>query len=83
LNLKITPDGEGRFGYINDGGVYVEIIPYGKLLQDAQLRQGIFFQKLGLTDLDPTDPTDPDEVEALNKMARPEMPEEIGASMAN
>jgi uncharacterized oxidoreductase len=25
-----------RFGYINDGGVYIEIIPYGKLLQDAK-----------------------------------------------
>jgi hypothetical protein len=81
LNLKVTPDGEGRFGYINDGGVYVEIIPYGKLLQDAKLRQGIFFQKLGLTDLDPTDPTDP--VEPLEKLVEPEMSEEIGASMAH
>jgi hypothetical protein len=80
LNLKITPDGEGRFGYINDGGVYIEIIPYGKLLQDAKLRQGIFFQKLGLTDLDPTAVA---EVEALEKVAGPEMSEEIGASMAH
>lgn len=49
-----TPDGEGRFGYIGGGDqkVYVEIIPYDKLLRDAKLRQGIFFQKLGLTDLD-------------------------------
>ena len=31
---------------------YVEIIPYDKLLRDAKLRQGIFFQKLGLPDLD-------------------------------
>jgi len=30
----------------------VEIIPYDKLLRDVKLRQGIFFQKLGLTDLD-------------------------------
>jgi hypothetical protein len=80
LNLKITPDGEGRFGYINDGGVYVEIIPYGKLLQDAKLRQGIFFQKLGLTDLDPTDPAD---VEALGKVGQAEMSEEIGVSMTH
>jgi len=76
LNLKITPDGEGRFGYINDGGVYIEIIPYGKLLQDAKLRQGIFFQKLGLTNLDPTAVA---EGEALDKVAAPEMSEEIGA----
>ena len=70
------PDGEGRFGYINDGGVYIEIIPYGKLLQDAKLRQGIFFQKLGLTNLDPTAVA---EGEALDKVAAPEMSEEIGA----
>jgi hypothetical protein len=80
LNLKITPDGEGRFGYINDGGVYIEIIPYGKLLQDAKLRQGIFFQKLGLTDLNPTAAA---EVGALEKVGQLEMSEEIGASMAH
>ena len=50
-----TPDGEGVFGYIgNDlARAYIEIIPYDKLLRDAKLRQGIFFEKLGLTDLDP------------------------------
>ena len=50
-----TPDGEGVFGYIGGGEqkAYVEIIPYQKLLRDAKLRQGIFFQKLGLTDLAP------------------------------
>ena len=51
-------------------------IPYGKLLQDAKLRQGIFFQKLGLTNLDPTAVA---EGEALDKVAAPEMSEEIGA----
>ncbi|WP_159013953.1 ATP-binding protein [Acidisoma sp. S159] len=53
FSLKTTPDGEGRFGYISGEAAYVEIIPYEKLLRDAKLRQGIFFQKLGLTDLDP------------------------------
>jgi hypothetical protein len=67
LNLKATPDDEGRFGHINDGGVYIEIIPYGKFLQDAKLRRGIFFQKLGLTDLDPTAVR---EAEALAKVVR-------------
>ena len=54
LPFNETPDGEGLFGYIGSGDqkVYVEIIPYDKLLRDAKLRQGIFFQKLGLTDLD-------------------------------
>jgi hypothetical protein len=56
FNLKETPDREGRFGYIADGTAYVEIIPYGKLLRDAKLRQGIFFQKLGLTNFDPEIP---------------------------
>jgi hypothetical protein len=78
LNLKITPDGEGRFGYINDGGIYVEIIPYGKLLLDAKLRQGIFFQKLGLTDLAPSVPPAP-----LEEVAVLEMSEEVGASVAH
>jgi len=54
LPFTETPDGEGLFGYIGSGDrkAYVEIIPYNKLLRDAKLRQGIFFQKLGLTDLD-------------------------------
>ena len=47
-----TPDGEGLFGFIGNGRAYVEIIPYDKLLRDAKLRQGIFFQKLGLNNLD-------------------------------
>jgi hypothetical protein len=55
LTFSETPDGEGLFGYIGSGNsrAYVEIIPYDKLLRDAKLRQGIFFEKLGLTDLDP------------------------------
>jgi hypothetical protein len=49
-----TPDGEGVFLYIGSdtARAYVEIIPYDKLLRDAKLRQGIFFQKLGLSDFD-------------------------------
>jgi hypothetical protein len=52
LPFNETPDGAGLFGFIGNGNAYVEIIPYDKLLRDANLRQGIFFQKLGLTDLD-------------------------------
>jgi hypothetical protein len=32
---------------------FVEVVPYEKLLRDAKLRNAIFFQKVGLTDLDP------------------------------
>lgn len=54
LPFNETPDGEGLFGYIGNelARAYVEIIPYDKLLRDAKLRHGIFFQKLGLSDLD-------------------------------
>ncbi len=56
LNLQETPDGLGRFGYIRSGDgspTYLEVVPYEKLLRDAKLRNSIFFQKVGLTDLDP------------------------------
>ena len=65
-----TPDGEGVFLYIGSDAAraYVEIIPYDKLLRDAKLRQGIFFQKLGLNDFDqpkdaPPPPLTPEEIE--------------------
>ncbi len=43
-----TPDGKGLFGYTRDPDSYVEVIPYDKLLLDAQARNSIFFDKLGL-----------------------------------
>lgn len=43
-----TPDGRGLFGYTFGPDAYVEVIPYDKLLADAQVRNAIFFQKLGL-----------------------------------
>jgi hypothetical protein len=43
-----TPDGRGMFGYTYGPDAYVEVIPYDKLLTDAQTRNAIFFQKLGL-----------------------------------
>ncbi len=43
-----TPDGRGLFGYTYGPDAYVEVIPYDKLLTDAQTRNAIFFQKLGL-----------------------------------
>ncbi len=43
-----TPDGRGRFGYTVDPDAYVEVIPYPKLLADAQSKNAVFFQKLGL-----------------------------------
>ena len=46
--LSRTPDGRGMFGYIDNPRAFVEIIPYEKLLSDAQQRNAIFFSKLGM-----------------------------------
>ncbi len=43
-----TPDGRGLYGYTRNPDTYVEVIPYDKLLLDAQARNAIFFDKLGL-----------------------------------
>lgn len=44
--LRITPDGEGYFGYIPDPGAYIEIISFEKLLRDAKERNQVLFDKL-------------------------------------
>lgn len=48
--LAPTPDGKGLFGYTVEPRAYVEVIPYDKLRIDAQARNAVFFDKLGLTD---------------------------------
>lgn len=44
-----TPDGQGYFGYTSNPSAFVEIVPFGKVLSDARIRNAIFFQKLGIT----------------------------------
>lgn len=44
--LTISPDREGYFGYHNGYKMYIEIISFKKLLNDATLRNKIFFRKL-------------------------------------
>ena len=46
--LTITPDSQGYFGYQKDLALYVEIISFDKLLGDAEKRNAILFDKLGL-----------------------------------
>lgn len=46
-----TPDGVGRFGTMMYEPTYIEIIPYEKLINDAKLRNEIFFRKLGIEDI--------------------------------
>lgn len=44
--LRITPDGEGYFGYNPDPGAYIEVISFDKLIRDANERNRILFDKL-------------------------------------
>ncbi len=46
-----TPDSQGYFGYTTNPSAFVEIIPFGKVMRDARLRNAIFFQKLGITNV--------------------------------
>jgi Histidine kinase-, DNA gyrase B-, and HSP90-like ATPase len=48
FNYQQSVDGEGYFRTLPGGNGYVEIISYDKLLRDAQRRNRILFEKLGL-----------------------------------
>lgn len=49
FELTETPDGEGFFGYKRGYNAYYEVLTYTKILRDAQKRNAIFFEKLGLS----------------------------------
>ena len=44
--LILSPDNEGYFGFHNGYKMYIEIISFKKLMNDALLRNKIFFKKL-------------------------------------
>ncbi len=46
--LTPTPDSLGFFGYNSNLGVYVEILSFNKLVNDARKRNAVLFEKLGL-----------------------------------
>lgn len=46
--LSITPDGQGYIGYNDSYNAYIEIKSFKKLIDDAKMRNQIFFKKLGL-----------------------------------
>ena len=48
-SLRPTPDANGYFGYFENLGAYVELISFDKLLRDAQKRNRVLFDKLGLS----------------------------------
>lgn len=47
--LAITPDGQGFFGYNSQYNAYIEIKSFKKVIDDAKMRNQIFFRKLGLS----------------------------------
>lgn len=46
--MRETPDGRGMFGFFPDHRAYIEVISYDKMLDDAQKRNRILFEKLQL-----------------------------------
>ncbi len=44
-----TPDGEGYFGFAPNHKATIHVISFKKMLRDAELRNEVFFRKLGLT----------------------------------
>jgi hypothetical protein len=48
FSLTVSPDGEGYFGYSSGFKAYIEIMSYKKLIEDAKMRNKIFFKKLGI-----------------------------------
>lgn len=53
---KPTPDGDGRFAYLEDLNAYFEFIPYDQVLKNAALRNEAFFRKLKVERLPATAP---------------------------
>lgn len=48
-SLTETPDGEGYIGYIKAYNAYIQIMSFKKVVDDARMRNAIFFRKLGLS----------------------------------
>ena len=53
LQITETPDRQGLVGYLRNPDAYIEVISYAKVLTDAKKRNAIFFQKLGINDVEP------------------------------
>ncbi|MBD2073923.1 sensor histidine kinase [Phormidium sp. FACHB-592] len=47
-NFKPMPDNMGWFLWIDNINLYMEVVSWDKLLKDADMRNKIFFQKLGI-----------------------------------
>lgn len=47
-DFKIMPDGMGWFGWRTNINLYIEVMSWEKLLKDADMRNRVFFHKLGI-----------------------------------
>jgi hypothetical protein len=47
-DFKPMPDKLGWFSWVGNISLYTEVISWDKVLKDANMRNKIFFQKLGL-----------------------------------
>lgn len=47
-NFTEMPDGQGWFDWQNNIRLYVEVLSWDKILRDAEMRNRIFFDKLGI-----------------------------------
>jgi len=48
FSLTLSPDGEGYLGFHKGYNVYIEVVSFRKLIEDAKMRNKIFFKKLGI-----------------------------------
>jgi len=48
FSLTLSSDGEGYFGYSGGFRAYIEVMSYRKVIEDAKMRNKIFFKKLGI-----------------------------------
>jgi hypothetical protein len=46
--FKEMPDGKGWYRWFDNNNLYIEVISWDKLLQDAEMRNRVFFDKLGI-----------------------------------
>lgn len=47
-NFKPMPDGQGWFLWQDNNNLYIEVLSWDKVLRDAQMRNKVFFHKLGI-----------------------------------
>ncbi|GHT68748.1 hypothetical protein FACS189452_08920 [Bacteroidia bacterium] len=48
FSLTLSPNGEGYFGFHKGYNVYIEVMSFRRLIEDAKMRNKIFFKKLGI-----------------------------------